>query len=109
MTQFKSEAELMGTAVVRPVSKRAKQWAEQAVFIEQLAMNEGKYAMWPKTYTTLNNAMVAAKTMQQRTMHAFKVCDWPGRFKTIITNENGLFQVWVAYTTEPEEKETHNA
>ena len=109
MTQFKSEAELMGTAVVRPVSKRAKQWAEQAVFIDRRAMNEGKYAMWPKTYTTLNNAMVAAKTMQQRTMHAFKVCDWSGRFKTIITNENGLFQVWVAYTTEPEKKEAHNA
>lgn len=109
MTQFKSEAELMGTAVGCSVGKRAKQWAEQAVFIDRLAMNEGKYAMWPKTYTTLNNAMVAAKTMQQRTMHAFKVCDWPGRFKTVITNENGLFQVWVAYTTEPEKKETHNA
>lgn len=109
MSVFKTESELMGTAVVRPVSKRAKQWAEQAEFIDQLAMNEGKYACWSKTYTTFNNAMVAAKTMQQRTMHAFKVCDWPGRFKTIITNENGLFQVWVAYTTEPEKKEAHNA
>ncbi len=105
MSVFKSESELMGAAVVRPVSKRAKQWAEQAVFIEQLAMNEVKFACWEKTYTTLNNATVAAKSMQHRTMHAFKVCDMPGRFKTIITNENGLFQVWVAYTTEPEEKE----
>lgn len=55
MSVFKTESELMGAAVVRPVSKRAKQWAEQAVFIEQLVMNEGKYAMWPKTYATLNN------------------------------------------------------
>ena len=104
MTQFKSESELMGSAVVRPVSKRAKQWAEQAVFIEQLAMNEGKYAMWPKTYTTLGNATVAAKSMQKQTMHSFRVCDWPGRFKTIITNDDGMFQLWVAYTTEPEEE-----
>lgn len=109
MTQFKSEAELMEKAVVRPMSKRAKEWAEQAAFINRLAMNEGKYALWAKTYTTLGNATVAAKSIQKQTMHSFRVCDLPGRFKTIITNENGLFQVWVAYTTEPEKKEAHNA
>ena len=58
MSVFKTESELMGAAVVRPVSKRAKQWAEQAVFIEQLVMNEGKYAMWPKTYATLNLSLI---------------------------------------------------
>lgn len=104
MTQFKSEAELMAKAVVRPVSKRAKEWAEQAVFIDRLVMNEGKYALWPKAYTTLGNATVAAKSIQKQTMHSFRVCDLPGRFKTIITNDDGMFQLWVAYTTEPEEE-----
>lgn len=104
MTQFKSEAELMAKAVVRPLSKRAKEWAEQAVFINRLAMNEGKYALWAKTYTTLGNATVAAKSIQKQTMHSFRVCDLPGRFKTIITNDDGMFQLWVAYTTEPEEE-----
>ncbi len=104
MTQFKSEAELMAKAVVRPLSKRAKEWAEQAVFIDRLVMNEGKYALWPKAYTTLGNATVAAKSIQKQTMHSFRVCDLPGRFKTIITNDDGMFQLWVAYTTEPEEE-----
>ena len=104
MTQFKSEAELMAKAVVRPLSKRAKEWAEQAVFIDRLGMNEGKYALWPKAYTTLGNATVAAKSIQKQTMHSFRVCDLPGRFKTIITNDDGMFQLWVAYTTEPEEE-----
>lgn len=94
----------MAKAVVRPLSKRAKEWAEQAVFIDRLAMNEGKYAMWPKAYTTLGNATVAAKSIQKQTMHSFRVCDLPGRFKTIITNDDGMFQLWVAYTTEPEEE-----
>lgn len=104
MTQFKSEAELMAKAVVRPLSKRAKEWAEQAVFIDRLVMNEGKYALWPKAYTTLGNATVAAKSIQKQTMYSFRVCDLPGRFKTIITNDDGMFQLWVAYTTEPEEE-----
>lgn len=104
MSVFKTESELMGEAVVRPVSKRAKEWAEQAAFINRLAMNEGKYALWAKTYTTLGNATVAAKSIQKQTMHSFRVCDLPGRFKTIITNDDGMFQLWVAYTTEPEEE-----
>lgn len=105
MTVFKTASELAGKAVVKPVSKRAQEWAKQAEFIKTLAEREGEYALWPREYTSLSTAQSAAATMTHRRMYSFRECGLPGGFDTIITNDDGRFQIWVAYDHSKQQEE----
>ncbi|RSX44651.1 hypothetical protein [Bifidobacterium castoris] len=100
MTEFRTAAELSARKAGKPISDRARMWAMEEAFICALT-GQREYACYPKSFASYTAADMFARTVANRTRHSFRpeVCGFPGRFKTIITKDDGEYHVWVAYET----------
>lgn len=102
MTQFKSARELEPMLAEKPLSKWNELWEREAVLINELAMHEGQYAQYPRRFKTFNAASSFASSIVNGVRHSFQpeVCNLPGGFRTKITEDDGTYEVWIAYAGE---------
>ena len=107
MTEFRTAAELSASEAVKPISDRARMWAMEEDFICALT-GQRDYACYPKVFASYEAADMFARTVTTRRRHSFRpeVCGFPGRFKTIITKDDGEYHVWVAYETNTGEEDS---
>ena len=102
MTKFMSAQELESKLVKPAPTARERLWQMEAEFINELVAHEGLYAAYPRRFTTVGNAKSFAAQIDGRRRHSFRPeeCDLPGGFHTRVTDDDGSYQVWVAYTGE---------
>ena len=101
MTQFKSAQELEPMLAENRLSKWNELWEREAVLINELATHEGQFAEYPRRFKTFNAASSFASSITNMVRHSFQpeVCNLPGGFHTKITEDDGTYEVWIAYTS----------